>query len=331
MTTQKRITPTVSAGERSESALQRLLGARELRILGVVLLAAILLRFTTPYFLTSSNMTAMMIGMVTDALIAITMTVVLISGGFDLSVGSVLAFSGIVVATLLQRKLGIPVAIVFTLLVGAAIGSINGLIITRAHVNPLITTLGMMSIISSAALIVSGGAPLASLPKSFFWLGQGRLGPVPVAVLLTIVLVIVADVLLRRAQWMRLVYYVGGNEQAAFLSGIAVSRVRLMAYISSGVMASVAGIISTSRLSSAFPLAGSGTEMRVISACVIGGCSLAGGEGSVLGSVLGVILVAIINNGLVLLKVPVYWQGIVTGSILIGTVAFDMLNQRRQR
>ncbi len=330
MTEQKRI-GSAAAGERAEPTLGRLLAARELRILGVVVLAALLLQFATPYFLTSSNLTAMLIGMVTDGLIAITMTVVLISGGFDLSVGSVLAFAGIVVATLLQQKVGIPIAITVTLLVGAAIGAANGLIITRARVNPLITTLGMMSIISSAALILSGGAPLASLPKSFFWLGQGRFGPVPVAVLLTIVLIVIADILLRRAQWMRLVYYVGGNEQAAFLSGIAVNRVRLLAYISSGIMAAVAGIISTSRLSSAFPLAGSGTELRVISACVIGGCSLAGGEGSVLGSILGVILVAIINNGLVLLKVPVYWQGIVTGAILIATVAFDMLNQRRLR
>jgi ribose transport system permease protein len=330
MTKQKQVQAADAAGERV-GFRQRVAGMRELRILGVVVLAGLLLQFGTPYFLTSSNLTAMLIGMVSDALIAITMTVVLISGGFDLSVGSVLAFAGIVVGTLLQREVGIPIAIVITLIVGAAIGSANGLIITRLRVNPLITTLGMMSIVSSAALLLSGGAPLASLPKAFFWLGQGRVGPVPVAALLTIVLIIIADILLRRAQWMRLVYYVGGNEQAAFLSGIGVNRVRLLAYISSGVMAAVAGIISTSRLSSAFPLAGSGTELRVISACVIGGCSLAGGEGSVLGSVLGVILVAIINNGLVLLKVPVYWQGIATGAILIATVAFDMLNQRRQR
>lgn len=310
--------------------LRRLVAARELRILGIVLLVSVLLYLTTPYFLTSSNLTAVTIGFVTDALIAIAMTIVLISGGFDLSVGSVLALAGVVVALLLQRGTNLVAAIVATLLVGAVIGSINGLIITKIKVNPLITTLGMLGIVSSATLIVSGGFPLASLPPAFLVLGQGYLLGVPIAVLITAVLVLIGDVLLRGTRWLRLVYYVGGNEQAAQLSGIAVDRVRIAAYILSGMMASFAGIIATSRLSSAFPQAGAGTELRVISACVIGGCSLAGGQGSVLGSLLGVILLALVNNGLVLLNVSIYWQGIVTGIILIGAVAFDVMNRRRR-
>jgi ribose transport system permease protein len=210
------------------------------------------------------------------------------------------------------------------------VGSINGLIITKIKVSPLITTLGMMSIASSTTLVICGGYPIAQLPESFLFLGQGFIGGVPVSVLMTAILVLIGDILLRRTRWLRLAYYVGGNEQAAMLSGIPVNRVRILSYMFCSLMASFAGIISTSRLSAAFPLAGSGTEMRVISACVIGGCSLSGGEGSILGSLLGVLLMALINNGLVLLNVSIYWQGIVSGLILIAAVTFDMLSRRER-
>ena len=145
-----------------------------------------------------------------------------------------------------------------------------------------------------------------------------------------LIMVIVADILLRRALWLRQIYYIGGNERAALLSGIPVDRLRIIIYVFCAMMAGAAGIIATSRLGSAFPLAGKGAEMRVISACVIGGCSLSGGEGSVIGSLLGVLLMAIINNGLVLLNVSIYWQGIVSGLILIAAVTFDMLSRKSQ-
>jgi ribose transport system permease protein len=136
---------------------------------------------------------------------------------------------------------------------------------------------------------------------------------------------------LRKTSWMRLAYYVGSNEHAAVLSGISVRRVRLLSYVFCGLMAALAGIVATARLSSAFPLSGAGTELRVISACVIGGASLAGGEGTILGSLLGVLLMGLINNGLVLLNVSIYWQGIVSGLILIAAVSFDTLSRRNKK
>ncbi|QGP92538.1 Ribose import permease protein RbsC [Neomoorella glycerini] len=305
-------------------------GAREIRILFVVICVAIIMYLLSPTFLTRSNITAVAIGFATDAIIAIAMTIVLIGGGFDLSVGSVLAFGGVIVALLLNKGMAIFPAILVTLIAGALIGTISGLVITKLRVNALITTLGMMSIISSATLVVSGGYPLSNLPKEFLFLGQGFIGGIPVAVVIMAVLVLAGDFLLRRTRLLRLVYYVGSNPGAAALSGISVDRVIIATYIVSGLTAAFAGVIATSRLSAAFPMAGVGTEMRVISACVIGGCSLSGGEGTVIGSLLGVLLMALINNALVLLNVSIYWQGIVSGLILIAAVAFDMLSKKKR-
>ena len=315
---------------RKPSFAGRRVNLRDVSILIVVLVVSAALSVTTSSFFTTSNIGAVAIGLVTDGVIAIAMTMVLITGGFDLSVGSVLALSGMIVAGLLHGGMGILPAILITLAASALVGLINGLIIAKVGVNPLITTLGMMGIASSVTLVLSGGYPVSNLPKEFLFIGQGYMLGIPVSVLLMIIMVIIADILLRRAQWLRQIYYVGGNERAALLSGIPVDRIRIIIYVFCAFMAGIAGIIATSRLASAFPLAGKGTEMRVISACVIGGCSLSGGVGSVIGSLLGVLLMAIINNGLVLLNVSIYWQGIVSGVILIGAVTFDMLSRRTQ-
>jgi ribose transport system permease protein len=302
--------------------------AREMRIVGILIVVAVVLSLSTPHFLNPSNLSAVAIGFATDAMIAVAMTIVLITGGFDLSVGSVLALGGVIVGQLLHAGWPVLPAIVVALACGAFVGAINGLIITRIKVNPLITTLGMMSIVSSATLVLSGGYPVADFPRGFLFLGQGYIAGIPAAVLIMAAFVLVGDILLRRTRWLRLVYFVGSNEQAAGLSGVAVARVRLLCYIFCAAMAAFAGVVATSRLSAAFPLAGAGTEMRVISACVIGGASLSGGEGTILGSLLGVLLLALIQNGLVLLNVSIYWQGIVSGAILIAAVTFDMLSRR---
>lgn len=304
------------------------INVRDLGILAVVVVAAVLLSATTSSFLSVSNLSAVSIGLVTDAVIGIAMTMVLITGGFDLSVGSVLALGGMILANLLHGGMPVAPAILVTLLATGVVGLINGLIIAKVGVNPLITTLGMMGIASSVTLVISGGYPVSNFPPEFLYIGQGYVLGIPFSVLLMLGLVLVADTLLRRSLWLRQIYYIGGNERAALLSGLPVARVRIAIYVFCSMMAGLGGIIATSRLASAFPLAGKGAEMRVISACVIGGCSLSGGEGSVLGSLLGVLLMAIINNGLVLLNVSIYWQGIVSGAILIAAVTFDMLSRR---
>ncbi len=307
-----------------------LLRAREVGIFLVVVFASILLGVTTNSFLTSSNLSAIAIGLVSDAIIAIAMTMVLITGGFDLSVGSVLAMGGMIVAKFLHSGMDPFLAILLTMLATGVVGLINGIIISKIKVNPLITTLGMMGIASSFTLVISGGYPVSNFPAGFLFIGQGKILTIPFAVLLVFILVLVADLLLRKLKVLRLVYYIGGNERAALLSGIPVDRIRISIYILCSIMAGLAGIVATSRLGSAFPLAGKGAELRVISACVIGGCSLAGGEGTVLGSFLGVLLMAIINSGLVLLNVSIYWQGIVSGVILIAAVIFDMVSKNRK-
>jgi len=315
-------------GVAATSSAGRRIKVRDLGILGVTVLVAVMLGITTNSFFSTANLSAVSIGLVTDGLIAIAMTMVLITGGFDLSVGSVLALGGMICANFLHSGMGMAPAMLITLVLTSSVGLINGLIIAKIGVNPLITTLGMMGIASSATLVISGGYPVSNLPQEFLYIGQGYILGIPVSVIVMVVMVIIADILLRRALWLRQIYYVGGNERAALLSGIPVDTVRIVIYVFCAFMAGVAGIVATSRLSSAFPLAGAGTELRVISACVIGGCSLSGGEGTVLGSLLGVILMAIIRNGLVLLNVSIYWQGIVTGVILIGAVTFDMLSRR---
>ena len=315
----------------SRNFLNQLSGFRELGIIVVVAIVSIFLWFTTPAFLTSSNMSAVAIGLVTDGIIAIAMTMVLVTGGFDLSVGSVLALAGMVAANLLHGGMSMIPAILITLVAAGFVGLINGFIVSKLGINPLITTLGMMGIASGVTLVISGGYPVSNLPTNFLFIGQGLISDlqIPFSVILMIFLVVVFDILLRRARWLRLIYYIGGNERAALLSGISVNKIRTLVYVFCGVMAGLAGIIATSRLGSAFPLAGKGAEMRVISACVIGGCSLKGGEGTIIGSLLGVLLMAIINNGLVLLNVSIYWQSIVSGAILIAAVIFDMVNQKR--
>lgn len=321
---------SVASEPGSKAQIRDLFKAREVGIILVVIIASILMSLTTNSFLTVSNLSAVAIGLVSDAIIAIAMTMVLITGGFDLSVGSVLAMGGIIVAKFLHAGMHPLLAIMLTLLATSIVGLINGVIISKLKVNPLITTLGMMGIASSFTLVISGGYPVSNFPDNFLFLGQGKIFSIPFSVLMVFVLVLISDILLRRLKWLRLVYYVGGNERAALLSGIPVDQVRISIYILCSVMAGLAGIIATSRLGSAFPLAGKGAELRVISACVIGGCSLAGGEGSVLGSLLGVLLMAIINNGLVLLNVSIYWQGIVSGIILIGAVIFDIVSKRNK-
>lgn len=311
------------------TTLQKIFRVRELGILFVTIIVAALLAYSTPSFLTGSNISAVAIGLVTDAIMAIAMTMVLIIGGFDLSVGAVLALAGTVAAKLLHSDVPLVSAILLTLVAAGLVGLINGLIISKAGINPLITTLGIMGIASGVTLVISGGYPVSNFPPDFLFIGQGSIAGIPFSVLLLLALILIADLLLRRAYWLRLIYYIGGNERAALLSGISVEKIRILIYVFCGVMAGLAGIVATSRLGSAFPMAGKGAELRVISACVIGGCSLKGGEGTILGSLLGVLLMAIINNGLVLLNVSIYWQGIVSGIILIAAVMFDMFNQRR--
>jgi ribose transport system permease protein len=259
------------------------------------------------------------------------MTFLLVSGGFDLSVGSVLALTGTVLALLVVKGVAIPIALLASGAVGALIGLVNGVLVTRVGVNPLVATLGTLSAARGFALVLTEGFSISGLPASFGIVGSTDVLGVPVMVIVMVALVVVADLALRHTRALRQLYFIGANETAARLSGIAVDRVRTVAYIASGLFAALAGALLASRLMAGTPTAGNALELQVLAAAVIGGASLRGGEGTVLGAFLGVIFVALINNAMTMLAVSIYWQMVVTGIVLTVAVALDMLIRRRQR
>lgn len=305
--------------------LQAFIDIRELTL--IVLIAAIIIVMSNvnPYFFSFSNFRAVAVGMAPTAIIVIGMAILLASGGFDLSVGSVMALSSTVVAMLLLTGMSIPLAVLCGLALGGVLGVANGVLVTGLGINPLIATLGTMSIARGIALVLTEGFSVSSLPQSFAWIGKADIGGFPVIVLLTLALVILFDLAVRHTRFFRQVYFIGANEKAAMLSGINVTRVRIILYALTGVLAALAGVLLASRLMSGTPTAGNGIELQVLAAAVIGGASLRGGEGTILGAFLGVVFVALINNTMTMQAVSIYWQMIVIGGVLIAAVALDML------
>jgi len=272
------------------------------------------------------------IGLAADGIIAVGMTVALVSGGFDLSVGSVMGLSGVTAGALYLAGVNIWAACAIALMIGLVCGLINGYFIGKVGLNPLITTLGMMGIARGAAYVVTQGSPISlfGVPKSFEFIGSGRMAGIPVIVIFFIIIAAIGDFLMRRSEPMRKVFYTGSNEKAALLSGINTGNVKMGVYLLTALLAACAGILSLARFTVATPTAGIGAELRVISAAVIGGASLSGGEGTILGAVLGVILLNIINNGLILMNVSVYWQDLIGGAILLVAVTVDLLTHRKK-
>jgi ribose transport system permease protein len=309
--------------------LHKLMAAREITLFVLIAILIVVMSVASPYFLSLANFRAMAVGLVPTGVIVIGMSILLVSGGFDLSVGSVLALASTVCALLMIAGTPILLAIVATLLLGAFIGLINGLLVTGLSINPLVATLGTMSVARGFALVFTEGFSLSSLPTSFGLLGNTNLFGLPPIVWLMIALVALGDFLLRRSTFFRQMYFIGSNERAARLSGISVDRVRVVAYVLTALLAALAGIMLASRLMSGTPTAGNGLELQVLAAAVIGGASLRGGEGTVLGAFLGAVFVALINNAMTMLAVSIYWQMIVTGAVLVAAVAIDMIGRRR--
>lgn len=304
--------------------------AREFALVAMIVMIAVGLELYTGRFFTPVNINAISLGFSTSAVMVFGMTMALVSGGFDLSVGSVFALGGVVTGTALKAGMPIPAAIFMGLSIGLIAGLTNGLLITKVQINPFITTLGMMGIARGASLAVTAGSTLAGFPEEFFVYGQGQTWGIFNLILIAIVIIFIGDVLMRRSSLFRQIYYVGGNEEAARLSGINVDRVKIAVYTLSSLFAALAGILSISRFTVADPGSGSGEELRIIAACIIGGCSLKGGRGTVVGGLFGLIFVGLINNGMILLRVPVYWQQLSMGIVLLLAVGLDTLSQRWQ-
>lgn len=301
---------------------------REFMIFMIVASLFVIMIFASPYFLTTANLLAVMLGLSLEAIIAVAMVNLMVSGGFDMSVGSIVAFTGATTAIFLKSGIPIPLAIILGLLIGAGIGVFNGLIVAKIGINPFITTLASLSLFRGLTLIVTHGQNIAGLPKSFKLIGQAKLMGIQLPIIIAVVLLILGDFLLRHSRFFRQSYYIGGNEHSARLSGIPVDRMKILAYTLTGFFAAISGIVMTARLGAASVTSGTGVELRVITAVIIGGASLQGGEGSVLGAFLGTLLMALITNALTLLGIDVYWQTFVIGGTLLISVLIDTLSKK---
>jgi ribose transport system permease protein len=293
-------------------------------LVGLVLLGA-LLSALTPFFLTRSNLMNVMEQTAINAVIAVGMTFVILSAGIDLSVGSIAALSGVVLANRLQAGWGLALSLGAGVATGALCGLLSGLLITRGKLPPFIATLGMMSMARGAALLFTDGRPISGFDESLRWLSTGRIAGIPVPVLLTMVLYGLAVVLLNRTRFGRYVYAIGGNEEATRLSGVAVGFHKTLVYVLCGVTAALGSILLTARLNSAQPIAGMMYELDAIAAVVIGGTSLTGGVGTLGGTLIGALTMGVLRNGLNLLGISSFLQQIVIGFVIIVAVLTDSL------
>ncbi len=302
---------------------------RQYGIFIVFSIICLIISFIAPQFLTVSNWTIIITQVSINALLAFGVTFVIITGGIDLSLGSIVAVAG-VSAAMLAHPDSYPVLVpVFAgLFAGLLIGAFNGFIITKSKIAPFIVTLGTMTIGRGLALILSNGRPVSNLSDSFVFIGSGKLMGIPLLIIILICMFIICSVILNKTILGRYIYAVGGNEQAARASGINVTQVKMAVYSISGVLAGLAGILLTSRITTGQPNAGAGFELDAIAAVVIGGTSTTGGKGSITGTLVGVLLIGVINNSLDLLNVTSYYQQVVMGIIIIGAVVLDSLNQK---
>jgi len=279
-------------------------------------------------FPTSSNIAAVLLDAAQAGILVVGMTVLMIGGAFDLSIGGVLALTG-VVAGVLAKDFGVaaPLALLAGVLLGSFCGLANGLIVTRLGINALIATLATVGIFRGITQLISGTG-VNSIGNEFAKLGQSVFLGLQSPFWVMLIVVVAGAFGVSRVRFFRQFYYVGGNAQAATLSGIKVDRVMLLGFILMGTLAGLAGVVSASRLDAAVVTAGTGVELKVITATVLGGASLKGGEGTVVGGFLGVLFIAIVQNALIISHVSVFWQGIVIGVVLLVAVSVDLLARR---
>jgi ribose transport system permease protein len=304
--------------------LRRLLRMRETGLILIILVLFVAMSFASPYFLTWNNMRAMAMAFAVEGIVVVGMTILLISGGIDLSVGSVTALAMVIAGLLFLN--GVDPWVASGIAIGActAIGAAMGFFVTRVGLHHFIVSLAVMVIARGLCLLGTGGRPIGlyTLPPEFKFIGQGSIGVVPVVIILFVVVVVAFDFLLRRTTMFRKVFYTGSNEKAAAYSGIRTKKVVFLTTTLCSALCGVAGIIYMARFGSAQPTFGVGMELNVIAAAVIGGASLSGGTGT--------ILLSVVSSSLALLDVSVYWQDIIRGSILLAAVTIDhYINKRR--
>ncbi|MFN0119303.1 MAG: ABC transporter permease [Blastocatellia bacterium] len=298
--------------------------ARQFGTLSGLIVLSLVLWALTPHFMTVSNLLNVAQQTTLVAIVAVGMTFVIITGGIDLSVGSVLAFAGVVMATMLQRGMPTALALLIALATGLIGGLINGALITIGRLPPFIATLGMMSMARGAALVFTEGRPVSGFSESFRWLATGDVMRIPAPVLVMLMVYLLAHIVLTRTVLGRYIYAIGGNEEATILSGVNVRLYKTIAYGLCGMLSGLAAILLTARLNSAQPIAGMMYELDAIAATVIGGTSLTGGKGTVIGTLIGALIIGVLRNGLNLLDISSFIQQIVIGVVIIVAVLLDV-------
>ena len=287
--------------------------------IGLVLLM-IFFSLNTDKFLTQRNLLNIALQTSVAVLLAIAETHVIITGGIDLSIGSISAVAGMTAALAINQGMSVTVSIFLGLLTGVACGALNGLTVTVLGIVPFIATLGTNSIMRGLIYVMLNGIPLSasSAGEAFTWIGQGKLGGwLPYPVLFMTVIAVIAVIVMKKSKFGRMIFAIGSNEDAAFLSGIKVKMVKFKVYLLCGFLCSLAGIILTSRVASASPTAGEGDETYAIAAAVIGGASLSGGKGNLIGTIIGAFIIGVLNNGLNLIGLSSFWQQVAVGAVII--------------
>jgi inositol transport system permease protein len=294
-----------------------------------LILVCALFSSMTSRFLTPTNISVILNQVSVNAILAFGVTFVIIAGGIDLSLGSLVAVCGVVVALLSQNnEYSLWLAIIGTLIAGIALGALNGFIVVLTKVPPFIVTLGTMTIGRGVALILSKGRPISDLNESLNFLGNGDLFGIPIPILFLVLSFATCHILLTKTIFGRYVKAIGGNEMASYVAGVRVNRIKLYVYMISGLFAALAGILLTARINTGQPNAGLGFELDAIAAVIIGGTSTRGGKGTITGTLLGVLFIGVINNGLDLINVSAYWQQVIMGGIIILAVVLDGLYQK---
>jgi ribose transport system permease protein len=278
-------------------------------------------------FMTVPNLTAVALQSSINAIIAIGMTLVIISAGIDLSVGSIAGLASVVAATVMTTQ-GLGVGIAVGLAVGLAAGAINGVLIARVGLAPFIVTLGTLALFRGAALVFTNGQPIYGIPEAFRSIFAGSLGPIPTPVIIAIVCALIVDFVLRRTTFGEHIVAIGGNEEAARLCGVAVGRVKALIYVIAGALSALGGFVLVARIGAAEPIGGTGYELDAIAATVIGGTSLFGGVGTIGGTLIGALILGGLRNGLTLMNVQSFWQQVASGLVIIFAVLIDKLIRR---